>query len=177
MSASQVSPSGAPASIHLRVARAGKFDVDAAGLALTDLAWLGRPADGLEGQPGARRIAVDLELPVRDGSSPSPVRKAALIDLGQPQVEDAGFTLAVSWQSATLAPLFPVFIGQLRVGPSGLVVDGRYTPPFGRLGLVIDATLLRFVARRTAQAFLERVAAHLDGLLPADNGQDPLTSG
>lgn len=173
MSASQVSATGNPASVHLRVARAGKFDVDAARRALKDPAWLGRPADGLAGQPGARRIAVDLELPVRDGSSPSPVRKAALIDLGLPQVEDAGLTVAVSWQSATLAPLFPVFIGQLRVGPGGLVVDGRYTPPFGRLGLVIDATLLRFVARRTAQAFLERVATHFEGQLPADSGKTP----
>lgn len=33
------------------------------------------------------------------------------------------------------------------------VRDGRYVPPFGQIGLVIDAALLHVVARRTVQAF------------------------
>ncbi|MEW5989908.1 MAG: hypothetical protein AB1736_01005 [Chloroflexota bacterium] len=158
---------GTRTAIRLRVARVGDYDLDTVRHALADLGWLGRPADGPPGRPEMRRIATDLELAVRDGSAPGPVRKSALIDLGQPQVQDAGLSVAVSWQSATLAPLFPVFVGHLRVGRGRLIVEGRYTPPFGRIGLVIDATLLHFVARRTAQAFLARVAARFGEEPPA----------
>jgi len=35
---------------------------------------------------------------------------------------------------------------------------GRYAPPFGRFGLLIDQALLHLVATRTAHAFLGRVA-------------------
>jgi hypothetical protein len=62
-----------------------------------------------------------------------------------------------------MAPLFPVFAGHLRLTESSLVLEGRYAPPFGRLGLLIDERILHFVARRTAQAFLARLAAHIEG--------------
>jgi hypothetical protein len=161
MSESQQS-GGQPSSfVRLLAARAAHVDIDTARVALTDVAWLGRLGDGPVDQPNVRRIAADLELPILDGSAPMPVRKAALIDLGQPHVQDGGLTLTVAWQSATHAPLFPVFVGELRVARGGLVLDGRYVPPFGRIGLVIDATLLHFVARRTAQAFLTQIAARI----------------
>jgi hypothetical protein len=159
MSESQQSGGESSAFVRLRVARAGHVDIDGARVALTDVAWLGRLGQGPTDQPDVRRIATDLELPILDGSASLPVRKAALIDLGPPHVQDGRLTLTVAWHSATHAPLFPVFVGELRVARDGLVLDGRYVPPFGRIGLVIDATLLHFVARRTAQAFLTRIAA------------------
>ncbi len=96
-----------------------------------------------------------------DGSATGPIRKAALIEISSPTAVGDEILAEVSWQSATLAPLFPIFVGQLRVAESGLSLDGRYVPPFGQLGLVIDENLLRFVARRTAYAFLARLAAHI----------------
>ena len=160
MSESQ-QPGSESAFVRLHVARAALVDIDAARVALTDVAWLGRTSDGPADQPEVRRIAADLELPILDGSAATPVRKAALIDLGPPQVRDGGLTVTVAWQSATYAPLFPVFFGELRVARGGLNLDGRYVPPFGRIGLLIDAALLHFVARRTAQAFLTRIAARV----------------
>lgn len=136
-------------------------DLDAANAALADPGWLGDLVDGPPGEPDVRRVAADLELPVRDGSAPGPVRKSAFIDLGRPRRVDDRVTATVGWQSATFAPLFPVFSGDLVITPDGLALDGRYAPPFGRLGLVIDAALLNFIARRTAQAFVARLAARL----------------
>jgi hypothetical protein len=42
------------------------------------------------------------------------------------------------------------------------LLDGLYSPPFGRLGLLIDRHILHVVAQRTAQAFLARLAAHME---------------
>ncbi len=136
-------------------------ELHAAVVSLSELSWLGRVDDGPAGEPDIRRVAADLELPIRDGSALGPVRKAALIDIGRPRRADGDVVVDLSWRSATLAPLFPVFAGELRIAASGLSLNGSYAPPFGRLGVVIDAALLRFVARRTAQAFLARFAHRL----------------
>lgn len=128
---------------------------------MSDPSWLGRPADGQDGQPVSGVFATDLELPVLDSRGRGAVRKAALIDIGQPRDHDEALVVPVSWRSATVAPLFPVFAGELRISVQGIELVGRYAPPFGRLGLVIDATLLHVAARRTGQAFVARVAAHL----------------
>lgn len=150
-----------PDLVPLQVTLAIDVNVDAALAALADLSWLGRVTEGPADQPDVRRIAADLELAIRDGSAPGPVRKAALIDVGPARMTDGLIIASTVWQSATLAPLFPVFAGELRISASRLALFGQYAPPFGRLGLVIDAALLHFVARRTAQAFLVRVAARL----------------
>lgn len=161
-----VSPSVAtaaeyPDTVPLRVDVAAKINVSAALDALADLSWFGRVTEGPVDHPEVRRVAADLELPIRDGSAPGPVRKSALIDVGPTRMTNGMVVTGMAWRSATVAPLFPVFAGELIVSASGLSLDGRYTPPFGRLGLLIDAALLRLVARRTAQAFLTRVAARL----------------
>jgi hypothetical protein len=130
---------------------------------LTNLDWLG-PAvtDPLE-RDGVRRTRAVLDLPVFDGSAPSPIRKAALIDVGTPHAQGRAVVLDIGWQSDSMTPLFPVFAGQLRVTSTSLVLSGRYAPPFGRLGLLVDVRILHFVAQRTAQAFLARVAARIEG--------------
>jgi hypothetical protein len=151
------------ATVPLHAEHDGPIDVAAARAALADPSWLGDLVDGPPGQPGVRRIAADLELPVRDGSATGPVRKSAFIDLGPPESTDDRIRVAVGWQSATLAPLFPVFSGELVITSAGLALDGRYAPPFGRVGLVIDSALLNFIARRTAQAFVARLAARFGG--------------
>ncbi len=151
------------ATVSLHAEHDGPIDLEAARAALADPSWLGEVVDGPPGRREVRRVATDLDLPVRDGSATGPVRKSAFIDLGMPEGADDRISATVGWQSATLAPLFPVFSGELVVTPSRIVLDGRYAPPFGRVGLVIDAALLNFVARRTAQAFVARLAARFRG--------------
>jgi len=147
------------ATVPLRVARAVQIDLRCVLDALDDPSWLGRPLDPPSGHPESRRIATDLDLPVLDGSGKGPIRKSALIDLGPAQSVDGSIVVDIAWRSASLAPLFPVFAGHLQISGDRLALDGRYAPPFGKLGLLIDGALLHLVARRTAQAFLARLAA------------------
>lgn len=141
--------------VSLHVTLRAPVDLDRARATFTELGWLGRSVDGAPG-PEWRRIAADLALPVRDGSGPA-VRKAALIDVGAVQEAGDGLRVPIAWSSASLTPLFPVFAGHLAITRSGLALDGRYAPPLGRVGLLIDQGLLNFVATRTAQAFLARL--------------------
>jgi hypothetical protein len=147
------------ATVPLRVARAVQIDLRCILDALDDPGWLGRPLEAPLGHPESRRIATDLELPVLDGSGTGSVRKSALIDLGPAQRVDGSVVVDIGWRSASFTPLFPVFAGHLQISANQLALDGRYAPPFGKLGLVIDGALLHLVARRTAQAFLARLAA------------------
>jgi hypothetical protein len=148
--------------VTLRASRSGRFHITRSIEALTELGWLGPRVDEPDRIEGLRRVVADLELPILDGSGTGPIRKSALIDVGIPQVLPDLVLVDVGWQSASIAPLFPVFAGQLRITTRSLVIDGRYVPPFGRLGLAIDAGILHFVARRTAQAFLARLAARFE---------------
>ena len=154
--------------VSLYVTHRAHIDADRARAAFAELSWLGRP---VHGAPDAewRRIATDLELPVRDGSGPA-VRKSALIDVGAVQEAANGLHVPVAWRSASLTPLFPVFDGHLEITRSGLALAGRYAPPLGRVGQLIDQSLLNFVATRTAQAFLARVARQ--GREPTLGGDD-----
>ncbi|MDO8484518.1 MAG: hypothetical protein Q7S35_06190 [Candidatus Limnocylindrales bacterium] len=147
------------ATVPLRVARAVQIDLRCALDALDDPSWLGRLIDPPLGRPKSRRIATDLELPILDGSGKGPIRKSALIDLGSAQSVDGSVLVEIAWRSDGLAPLFPVFAGHLQINADRLALDGRYAPPFGKLGIVIDGALLHLVARRTAQALLGRLAA------------------
>jgi hypothetical protein len=146
------------ATVPLLVRRAGLVDLGRAVGAFSDLAWLGRQVAAPEDRPDLRRIATALELPIRDGSATGPVRQATFIDIGQAQSVGNNVLVEISWQAATFAPLFPVFAGQLRISTDEIVLDGRYAPPLGTLGLLMDKALLHFVARRTAGALLERLA-------------------
>lgn len=150
--------------IALRVTLQADIDLDRARATFAELGWLGRSVQGAPG-PEWQRIATDLALPVRDGSGPA-VRKAALIDIGPVQEADDGLRVPIAWSSASLTPLFPVFAGHLAITRAGLALRGRYAPPLGRLGLLIDQSLLNFVATRTAQAFLARVARQGGASLP-----------
>jgi hypothetical protein len=150
------------ATVPLRVSRAVRIDVTRAIDALSDLDWLGERVSGPAVSEGLRRVHTVLELPIFDGSAPAPIRKSALVDIGIPATRASQVVVNVGWQSDSLSPLFPVFAGKLLLTPTSLVLDGLYAPPFGRLGLLIDRHVLHVVARRTALAFLDRLAAHFE---------------
>jgi hypothetical protein len=147
-----------PTTVPLRVRRSGSIDLDRAILALSDLSWLGRPTDRPRDDPKLRRVVTDLELPILDGSSTGPVRKAALIDLGPARRVGDRVLVEIAWRSASFAPLFPVFAGRLCISADDIVLDGRYAPPLGRLGLLLEQAMLHLVARRTAGALVARLA-------------------
>jgi hypothetical protein len=148
--------------VPLRLRRPGSVQLDRAMVALSELSWLGRLTDGPRGRTELRQVAIDLELPILDGSAPGPLRKAMLIDIGGARKVGDLVLAEIGWQSGSYAPLFPVFSGQLLISTNDIVLDGRYAPPFGALGLLLDQALLHFVARRTADAVVERLAKEFE---------------
>jgi len=142
--------------VALYVALAVDIDADRARGAFAELDWLGRPTADPPGD-GWREVNADLELPVLDGSGPA-VRKAAVIDIGRVHESEGSLSVPIAWRSASFTPLFPVFGGHIEVRRSSLVLTGRYAPPFGRMGVLMDQALLHFVADRSALALLEAVA-------------------
>ena len=142
--------------VALHVVHDAAIDVERARAAFDDPSWLGQAAGDGPGD-GWRRIATDLELPVLDGSGPA-VRKSAIVDIGDVRDTGIGLSVPIAWSSASFTPLFPVFAGQLEIKKTGLVLTGRYAPPFGRMGVLIDRALLHFVATRSANALLATIA-------------------
>ena len=149
--------------VPLLVSHQVALDLGRAMAAMTNVDWLGSMESSPAGLAGWRRVSTILVLPITDGSAPGPVRKGAWVDLGPATVSDDAVVLDVGWQSDSMTPLFPVFAGQLRITPDGLFLEGRYAPPFGRLGLLIDERILHFIAQRTGQAFLDRLANRIAG--------------
>ena len=145
--------------VHLRLVQPWTGDLAAARRRLEDGAaeWLGAALDA-PSESDARRFESDLVLPMREQARHMVLRKAAVVELGWPRDEAPGFALDVSWRSATLAPLFPVFVGTLVVSARELALDGYYAPPGGELGVILDRALLNIAARGTARWFLTRVA-------------------
>jgi hypothetical protein len=149
-----MTPSGwqGPVQLHAWVRGPIPLDVAATLIGPEVAAWLGPPAD--DAPPGMRRFAADLRLrPDNDGLL-SALHKAAYVDLGSSQRLGDGLRVEISWRSATLAPLFPVFSGWLTVGPGELRLDGYYAPPGGAFGLAADRALLHLAARGTARWLL-----------------------
>ena len=154
----QIVTASEPVTVPLRVRRIGSIDLARTILAPADLSWLGQATDGPPHRPTLRRVVTDLDLPILDGSSRGPVRKAAFIDVGPARQVGGQVLVEIAWQSSSYAPLFPVFGGECAISANDIVLDGRYTPPLGRLGLLLDQSLLHFVARRTAGAHVARRA-------------------
>ena len=118
--------------------------------------WLGELA-GTDAA-GLQRYRCDLRLRVSPGGR-ARFRKSAIVSLGVPRRSPEGWLVAVEWRAATLAPLFPVFVGRLVIGRERIAIDGYYAPPFGVVGYVLDRAIMSIVARGTARWFLSTVVA------------------
>jgi hypothetical protein len=120
--------------------------------------WLGE----LTSEPGSQLRSYLCDLELHAGKSERVLfRKAAIVSFGQPARDGDGWVLDVEWRAATLTPLFPVFAGQLHIEPARIVLDGRYAPPGGSIGYLLDTTLLGAAARQTGHWFLRKLATAL----------------
>jgi hypothetical protein len=148
-------PIGAAEVAHLRLARSLVIDRERARqvLAGPEIPWLGRRLDGPAITPGQLRFETDLRLPLQSADRVV-VWKAAHVDVGPVGAAPDGYACPISWRSATLAPLFPVFAGHLVLGSSELVLEGYYAPPGGEVPMGVDRALLNVAARGTARSLL-----------------------
>src|SRR6266545_2885736 len=129
--------------VPLEVRQTATIDVREATKALAEIGWLG--TSGPTADPQVRSVTTELVLPVFDGSASSPIRKSAVMEIGLPRWIGDTVAVDISWRSATFAPLFPLFGGELLVSGRDVALFGRYAPPFGHIGLLIDRGLLHFV--------------------------------
>ncbi len=121
-----------------------------------------RPWAALQPAPsapaGMRRFALDLKLRVGgDDSALTTFSKAAYLDLGRVETTPAGWVVDIGWQTATLAPLFPVFAGRLDVMRQEMRIEGLYSPPGGFVGRAADRILFHIGASGTARWLLGEI--------------------
>lgn len=139
---------------YVRLAASVPMRADAGAVA----AVLAAGPDGWEertGVPGYRRFAVDLRLRLgSDSAALTTFRKAAFVDIGEMHTVANGYLAEIAWRAASAAPLFPVFSGELRLGPDRLSVSGLYAPPGGVVGRIADRALLHVAASGTARWLL-----------------------
>lgn len=93
--------------------------------------------------------------------------KIVAVDFATPRGTDEDLVIAVSWEATGPSGLFPRFKGELHVAAldpdrSELRLSGRYRPPLGRAGQVLDEALLARVAHATIRSLLRRMARVLE---------------
>lgn len=115
--------------------------------------WLGEEIATNDG--GMKRLASDLVLGV-GSDRPVAFRKSMIVGIGQPSRDRDGWTVPIEWQAASLTPLFPVFVGQVKIHVERVTIEGNYAPPFGVVGAVLDRAMLGIAARTTAKVILDR---------------------
>jgi hypothetical protein len=154
--AAAVRPAGVELVIRLRLRHAAAIDLARVPWVLGPgtTSWLGEETS--PARPGSRSHLCDLELQA-GGRGPTLFRKAAVVSLGDPVRTPDGWVAELEWRAASLSALFPVFAGRLTFDAGGVQLDGRYAPPGGRLGYVLDVTLLGAAARQTGRWFLRRL--------------------
>lgn len=113
---------------------------------------------------------------VRIGGVPLYKRVRLEIGMSSAALRDDRVMLPVSWVSAGGPPLFPKMEGTLHAEPepaggTRLTLNARYDPPLGKIGQLLDVTLMHRVAQMTMTDFVERLgrelSAELDGATKA----------
>ncbi len=98
---------------------------------------------------------------------PAWLGKIVAVHVGQPEGTDEALVIPLTWEATGPTGLFPRLEAELRLSPldperAELALSGRYRPPLGRAGHVLDETLLTHVAGATVRSFLRRVARTLE---------------
>jgi hypothetical protein len=138
------------------------FEVSEDALLREPEAWLPPIADAA----AAERDGLLAE--VGFGSEGRRIERRVRIELGPPVRMPGTTMLPLRWETVDGRATLPVLEADLelaRLGPSRcqLALNGRYTPPLGRLGSVLDKAMLHRVAEATAWDFVDRVGRRLEG--------------
>lgn len=110
----------------------------------------------------AGRPTVSVEVRFADFS----FRRIAVVGFGPIVMEDDGTQrLPLWWEAADQPWLFPTFDGGLEVRPSDpgteLRLEGRYRPPLGTAGALLNRAVLHRSATASLETLLDRLSAQL----------------
>lgn len=109
---------------------------------------------------GTGRIRVGL------GGHRSPFVTTFRVELSLPMVRASDIVVGFKASPIGLRALFPSVSGEIEINPAGaggtlLTVHGRYRPPLGALGRVIDRSQARRLAQAVLHSLVREVADHL----------------
>ena len=115
--------------------------------------WLTRHAEACD----------DEEQPARAGW----LGRTVAVQLGAETGDGDSLELPLIWEASGPLGLFPRFEGRLRLTALDperceLSLAGRYRPPLGKAGQLLDEALLARAARASLRAFLRRIARELE---------------
>jgi hypothetical protein len=170
----QATPDPTAGVVKLRLTLAVRVDLERVPEMLggPDADWLGpRVSDDAS---ELRRFSCDLELTVGPNRRAT-FAKSAIVSFGALERVDDWWVVPIEWRAATLTPLFPVFVGRLRLSAALIELDGHYAPPGGPIGYLLDRALLHFAARATGRWFVQKVISALGGTPVGPGGADRIT--
>ena len=103
------------------------------------------------------------DLYARVGPASVGYAKTVKLEIGMPEIRQAGLIYPVSWTAVGAKVLFPRLIADLLLSHVGrertkLSLDGTYEPPLGPIGRAADRIVLKNVAESTVQDWVDRVA-------------------
>jgi hypothetical protein len=95
------------------------------------------------------------------------VTRRADVHCGPLERAAAIVTLPLHWRDARDAGTFPEMHGHLRLiqiddNTTEVEFSGQYRPPFGILGVIVDAVIGHRLAQRTVDEAVQRIAANLE---------------
>jgi Rrf2 family iron-sulfur cluster assembly transcriptional regulator len=127
--------------------------------------WLVPHLEGALAEGEAVRIRVGP-------GGPAWLGKTVAVHLGTATGDEEDLAIPLAWEATGRTGLFPRLEGELRLvaldpDRAELRLSGRYRPPLGRAGQVLDEALLARIARATVRSFLRRLARALEEDDPA----------
>lgn len=123
---------------------------------------------GLVHESVRAEAAGTYEMPVGPKGERGPTRHVT-VRVGPPKQTGEEMHLAIRWEVPGVSgSMFPSLDANLIVAPDGagasrLSILGRYEPPLGPLGRLVDRVVMERVARATMEAFLREVAEKILG--------------
>ena len=137
---------------------------------------LGAPAVAARLRSGGSWLLPHLQAASAEGEAirlrvgpggPAWLGKTVGVHLGEPEGTDEALVVPFAWEATGPSGLFPRFEGELRLSALDperveLRLSGRYRPPLGAAGQVLDAAVLTRIAHATIRALLRRVARVLE---------------
>ncbi len=132
--------------------------------------WVPGIAEGAESR--GERLLAEVGFPT---SSERRVAKSVEIEIGTAYRISGKAVLPLTWKATWAEGLFPVLEADLEIAALGaertqLSISGRYRPPLGAIGRVLDRALLHRVAEATIKDFLDGVGEALRSGTPAASG-------
>jgi len=113
--------------------------------------WLEQAAEAAG--HGGEAVTARMRSELSRGGLRVKVSKRVQVEVGNVTRVGDHFVVPITWQASGFAGLFPVMDAILEVHPAGreqarMVFWGRYDPPLGRMGDLVD----RFIAHEAAQS-------------------------